>query len=191
MTTATHSTVPRPELMTIATDDGPADGAKSDLVGVFEAEESGLLRFACGMLRQREAAEDIVQEAFLKLHDRWGSVANPRAWLYRAVRNLALNHLRDHRRETVTDTPPELGTGEAAGDEAARMEAAGAIRMLIAELPDDEARLLRLKYHEGLKYEEISRETGLSVGNVGYKLHHLLKRLADGLRELGIESAEG
>ena len=38
---------------------------------------------------------------------------------------------------------------------------------------------------------EISQRTGLSVGNVGYKLHHLLKSLGESLRRMGIESAEG
>ncbi len=48
-----------------------------------------------------------------------------------------------------------------------------------------------LKYQENLKYDQISQRTGLSVGNVGYKLHHLLKALADNLRRLGIDSPEG
>ncbi len=44
-----------------------------------------------------------------------------------------------------------------------------------------------MKYFEELKYAEISERTGLSIGNVGYRLHHILKRLADKLRKLGIE----
>jgi RNA polymerase sigma-70 factor (ECF subfamily) len=48
-----------------------------------------------------------------------------------------------------------------------------------------------MKYHEDLKYGEISRRTGLGVGNVGYKLHHLLRGLADALRHAGIEGSRG
>ena len=51
--------------------------------------------------------------------------------------------------------------------------------------------LVTLKYHDNLKYDQISERTGLSVSNVGYKLHHALKNLADSLRRLGIETAEG
>ncbi|MFN5869897.1 MAG: RNA polymerase sigma factor, partial [Akkermansiaceae bacterium] len=58
-------------------------------------------------------------------------------------------------------------------------------------LDPDERQLIALKYHENLKYDQISQRTGLSIGNVGYKLHHILKSLATSLRHLGIETAEG
>ena len=58
-------------------------------------------------------------------------------------------------------------------------------------MTDDDRRLIQLKYHDDLKYQEISQRTGLSVGNVGYRLHHLLKGLADSLRSAGIEGSRG
>ena len=71
---------------------------KPTLRQVFDAEESALLRFAHSLTGQRETAEDLVQDAFLKLHTHWHEVQQPRPWLFRCVRNLALNHLRDNRR---------------------------------------------------------------------------------------------
>ena len=174
MEIASQSRVEAPALLPFAT----MTQEKPTLRQVFEAEESPLLRFAHGMVGRREVAEDLVQEAFLRLHTHWDEVVNPKAWLYRSVRNLSLNHLRDHKRETLVDEPPEW-------------DAAGAVRLLLAELRDDDRALLQLKYHEDLKYDQISQRTGLSVGNVGYKLHHLLKSLGDSLRRMGIESAEG
>jgi RNA polymerase sigma factor (sigma-70 family) len=50
-----------------------------------------------------------------------------------------------------------------------RMEAAGTLRMLVAELPEKDRELVVLKYEQDLKYKEISERTGLSVGNVGYR----------------------
>ena len=64
-------------------------------------------------------------------------------------------------------------------------------RLFLAEMTQDDRDLIRLKYHDGLRYREISRRTGLSVGNVGYRLHHLLKGLADSLRHAGIEGSQG
>jgi len=165
---------------------------KPTLRQVFATEESPLLRYAHGLVGQRETAQDLVQEAFLKLHAHWEDVANPRAWLFRAIRNLALNHLRDHRRETTIDSSHEWQSDSPDPEQAlGRLEAIGTLQLLVAELDPADRKLIALKYHENLKYDQISQRTGLSIGNVGYKLHHTLKNLADSLRHLGIESAEG
>ena len=47
--------------------------------------------------------------------------------------------------------------------------------------------MVRMKYFQNLKYQEIADQLEMSVGNVGYRLHHLLKELADRLRKSGIE----
>ena len=82
---------------------------KPTLHQVFAAEESPLLRFAYGLTGQRETAEDLVQDAFLHLHTHWHEVENPRAWLFRCTRNLALNHLRNNKRNTSLETTPHTG----------------------------------------------------------------------------------
>lgn len=169
----------------------PEDGQQA-FRRVFETEESSLLRYAFGLVGQRETAEDLVQDAFLKLHAHWSEVAQPRAWLFRCVRNLAFNHLRDHRRETELDQTKEWKSDAEDPEQVlGRMEAVGTLQLLLAELDPDERQLIALKYRENLKYAQISQRTGLTVGNVGYKLHHALKRLADSLRSLGIESIDG
>jgi len=170
----------------------PMKPAVPSFAELFAAEESGLLRFAVGLTGRREVAEELVQESFLRLHQLGDEVLNPRAWLYHCLRNLALNHLRDHRRET----PLEAAGAAAAEDQLpaetlARMEAAGMVRLLIAELPPGDRDLIRMKYLGNLKYKEISEQTGLSVGHVGYKLHHVLKHLADALRPAGVEGSGG
>ena len=161
------------------------------LAQLFEAEESGLLRFAIGLVGRRMVAEELVQETFLRLHQIWSQVENPRAWLYRSLRNLALNHLRDRKPETELQPDAHAAPENPPDQELGQMEAVGMVRLLLAELPDDDRQLVRLKYTEGLKYEQIARRTGLSVGNVGYKLHHLLKGLADALRRAGIDGSRG
>lgn len=165
---------------------------KPTLRQVFEAEESPLLRYAHGLLGQRETAEDIVQDAFVKLQAHWEEVTHPRAWLFRCIRNLALSHIRDHKRETPIAEGQEFQDhAHDPGQSLGKLEALGTLQLLVAELHEDDRKLISLKYHDGLKYDQISQRTGLSVGNVGYKLHHALKHLADSLRRLGVESAEG
>ncbi len=162
--------------------------ALHSLQAVFVAEEAKLLRYAFGLVGRREIAEEIVQEAFLQLHAHWDQVREPVPWLYRSVRNRSANHHRDTRREVLGDVPREPELGREAPDEALRrLEAEGHLRLVVAELEATDQELLRLKYVEDLKYREIAERTGLSTGNVGYRLHHILKLLAAKLHQLGID----
>lgn len=163
--------------------------AKS-IVQLFEQLESQLIRFAYGIVHRREVAEEIVQEGFLKLHKHWEEVENHQAWIYRTVRNLAFNHLRKFKKEEVQDKVVDISAG-APENSVERMETIGNVRLLMTELPEKERELVRLKYDEGCSYSEIAERTGMGEGNVGYKLHHILKGLASNLKKLGIESPRG
>ncbi len=72
-----------------------------------------------------------------------------------------------------------------------RLEAVGQMHVLLGELDERDSELVRLKYIEGLTYGQISERTGMGVGNVGYRLHHILKRLAQALRRVGVEGVRG
>ncbi|MEM7014696.1 MAG: RNA polymerase sigma factor [Verrucomicrobiota bacterium] len=171
----------------------PAAPDKGTLTELFEAEEAPLLRYAFSLIGRRAIAEELVQEVFLQLHRHWANVEKPRAWLYRSVRNRAYNHIRDNKREILTDDTGEnvsKDSVEAPDEVLRRMEAAGHVRLIMEELKEEDRELVRLKYFEDLKYKEIAERTGLSVGNVGYRLHHILKQLADKLRQLGIEGSK-
>src|SRR6266705_6901702 len=65
---------------------------------LFAALESPLLSYALRLVGQLSVAEDMVQEAFMRLHAQFDDVREPKRWLYRTVHNLALNHLRDGRK---------------------------------------------------------------------------------------------
>lgn len=169
-----------------------AEAVKPSLTAVFEAEEAPLVRYAYGVVGRREVAEELVQDAFLRLHQHWKTVEKPRPWLYRCVRNRALNHLRDHKREYLSDELPEPDRerrGEP-DEELGRLEAAGLLRMLMDDLNERDRELLQLRYFEDLKYSGISERTGMTIGNVGYRLHHILKNLAESLRRVGVEGGQ-
>ena len=70
---------------------------------LFDAEESPLLRYAFSLTGRRAVAEEIVQEVFLQLHTHWDDVDAPTAWLFSSVRNRALKHIRDNKREVLND----------------------------------------------------------------------------------------
>ncbi len=167
----------------------------TSLHALFDAEETNLLRYAYAMTGRRAVAEEIVQEVFLQLHARWDHVEAPRAWLYRCVRNRGLNHLRSAKRETLQcDDEREAiamdGQSETPEAMVARMETTIQLRQLLEQLNEVDQQLIRLKYFEGLKYREISEQTGLTISNVGYRLHHIMQQLASQLRPLGIDESK-
>ena len=166
--------------------------AKTSIVALFDTEETALLRYAYGIVIRREVAEEIVQDAFLKLHKHWADIENPKAWLYRAVRNLCLNHLRKHKREALDeDLDYQTSTQNHPDEELGRMEAIGTLKILIEELPQADRDLIRLKYHDEFSYGKIGSQLDLGTGNVGYKLHHLLKKLSQALQKAGVTSSRG
>src|SRR6266705_5541014 len=80
-------------------DDLDVNSAPPDSIeSLYAAHESGLLAYAQSLVKQNETAQDIVQEAFMRLHAEFDTVRQPQAWLYRTVHNLALNHLRAGRK---------------------------------------------------------------------------------------------
>ena len=69
---------------------------------VFAALESPLLAYARRLLGDFAVAEDIVQEAFMKLHTQFQKVLTPQPWLYRTVHNLAVDGVVTHGDHHVT-----------------------------------------------------------------------------------------
>ncbi len=182
--------------MSVATPEPETPPPPETIEGLFEALESPLLRYALRLLKDPEMAEDLVQEAFVRLHAQFAHVRERRSWLYRTVHNLALNHQRRERK--VVPLPTAGAAGEA--DEAAEMpdrrarpdeqilrdENIGLVRLGLEQLDARARELIRLKFHEGLSYREISERTGLTTGHVGYLLHHSLKALASELARAGL-----
>ena len=162
---------------------------------LFAALESPLLSYAMRLVADREAAEDVVQESFMKLHAQFSEVREPRRWLYRTVHNLALNHQRRARKIVPVDLPQGSHTSAAIetpdpqplpDEQIARWEGIGLVRLSVQTLDDRSRELIRLKFNADLSYQEISARTGLTVGHVGYLLHHALKAIAAELARSGV-----
>jgi len=162
---------------------------------LFAALESPLLSYALRLVGELSVAEDVVQDAFMKLHAQFEQVREPRRWLYRTVHNQALN-LRRRTDKIVPLNPQNEGNAPVATDatdpqplpdeQIARWEGIGLVRLSLEMLDERSRELIRLKFNENLSYKEISLRTGLKVGHVGYLLHHALKAIADELAKLGV-----
>lgn len=163
---------------------------------LFAALESPLLNYAWRLLGSMSVVEDVVQEAFMRLHAQFDEVREPRRWLYRTVHNLALNQRRASEKLLSLDVPArEEGTKPAVetvdpqplpDEQIARWEGIGLVRLGLETLDARSREVVRLKFHEGLSYKEISERTGLTVGHVGYLLHHAIKAVGNELAKNGI-----
>jgi RNA polymerase sigma factor (sigma-70 family) len=169
------------------------DAAEPETIeALFAALESPLLSYALRYLQERPLAEDVVQEAFMKLHAQFADVQAPRRWLYRTVHNLALNQLRAGKKIVPMTVPvegeePQTPDPEPLPDEQiVRWEGIGLVRLSLSALDARSRELIHLKFDEDLSYREIAERTGISVSNVGYILHHALKTIAAELARTGL-----
>lgn len=157
---------------------------------LFTGHEGALLAYAQNLVKDNETAQDIVQEAFIKLHRDFDQVRQPRPWLYRTVHNLAMNQLRARHKLVSLQAVEEESrqwpdTGPLPDAQITRLEAIGQTRLCLEALDTRSRELVRLKFEEGLSYQQISQRANLSISNVGYVLHHALKRVGAELKKLG------
>jgi RNA polymerase sigma-70 factor (ECF subfamily) len=160
---------------------------------LFAALESPLLCYALRYTGEVALAEDVVQEAFMKLHLEFDQVQTPQQWLYRTVRNLALNRRRDEGRTVSLDAPgagqdsiaQTADTSSFPDEQLIRLEGIGLVRLGLETLDERSRELVRLKFNDELSYKEIAARTGLTVSHVGFILHHALKTIAAELAKTG------
>lgn len=187
----------QPEIFVAQRETAGPESAKSETIEeLFAALESPLLQYGLRLAGDLGAAEDLVQEAFMKLHAQFDQVRTPRQWLYRTVHNLALNHRRKNARIVPLEPPSESESaiiGDAADplplpdEQIARWEGIGLVRLSLETLDKRSRELVQLKFSEDLSYQEISNRTGLKVGHVGYLLHHAIRHIGEQLSKIGVE----
>ena len=174
-----------------------AAGDVSALDALYARYRSPAFACAYSLLRERNAAEDALHDAFLNV---WRGAAafqpargSLRGWLLTIVRNAAIDHLRGRRQASYFAFTPEepLQPGPAADDPAA--EVAGALeaqrlRGAVAGLPASQRHAVELAFFAGLTHGEIAARTGVPLGTVKGRVRLGLRRLRHDLRELAPET---
>jgi len=166
--------------------------------GAVRAHYERLVGLAVGVLRDRGAAEDAVQEALLKGWVQLARLRDPRSvlpWLARIVRNVALNRLRRRRRERSLDEPDGAPAADARPEWEAEEHAAArsvALGQAVARLRPNQAAAIGLVYLEGVSREEAARRLSVRLGTLYVWLTRGLDKLADdaALRALRPGAAE-
>lgn len=153
---------------------------------VFRAHYASLVGLAEGMLRRRDIAEEIVQDVLLELWRRRQTLSiedSLRAYLFRATRNRALNHLRHLRveREGEAHLKPPTSSLPAAPSALVQDEINAALREAMRALPRRCREVFELSRVQGLRYSEIAQVLGISIKTVEAQMGKALRILRDHL----------
>lgn len=159
---------------------------------LFQRWSGPLLRYLERMLRDTAAAEELLQEAFLRVHrarDHYAPEARFSTWLYRIATNLALNELRrPGRREPHHSSDEEgatpLPASGPAVDEVVDARRRGArVERELEALPERQRAALWLAAVEGLSYAEVASALDVSEKAVKALVHRARTALAERLKE--------
>lgn len=159
----------------------------SFISALFCRYQRDLQRFIARKFGDASQAEDIVQDAFHNLLrvDDFESVENPKAYLYQAASNLALNRIRSQRYQA--DYLQTLEEGEGLSVCLERQVSAerdlAAITRTLALLPEKYRRTFEMSRVEGKTYSEIATAQGIAVSTVEKHIIRALKFLRENLPE--------
>ena len=147
------------------------------------------------MVRDREMAEDLAQDTFIKVLnniDRYRPEFKLSSWLFKIANNVTIDHLRRRQLATVSlDGSPHAATaaeaqatsldvesrGQSALEAIESRELGGAIEEAIGRLRPEYRSCILLRHVEGLAYEEISEQLNLPLGTVKTYIHRARNEL--------------
>lgn len=145
------------------------------LVEYITASQTELYRLAFSYVKNRETALDVVQEAIVKALAKIDTLREPaylKTWFYRILLNECMNHFRQSR-DMIPYDEALHDRAEEGRDPAERLDLYDAID----RLDPREQTVIRLRFFEDLKLEEIARCTGANLNTVKSRLYTALKKL--------------
>jgi len=153
---------------------------------VFKSSFKSLHLYACSILKEESAAEEVVQQVFFKLwekNERLSELQSITAYLYRAVHNDCLNVLK-HSKVKAAHRAHALYTSsehDHPADQAALKELQRNIDKAINELPEQCRTIFQMSRFEDMKYRDIAEKLGLSVKTVENQMGKALRVLRNKL----------
>jgi RNA polymerase sigma-70 factor (ECF subfamily) len=143
---------------------------------LYEVYAPMVYRRSMMLLRDESEAEDMMQNVFLRVFERWDSldVSQPSSLLWNTTTRLCLNRIRDKKRRGLdTDTSELLLSIACADDDEGEKEAKVILAKLFSREPESSRTIAVLHFVDGMTLEETAREVGLSVSGVRKRLRGL------------------
>jgi RNA polymerase sigma-70 factor (ECF subfamily) len=151
---------------------------------LFDSAFPILYKVAYRITNTSEAAEDMCQDAFFRLHEKNMVFPNPKEatyWLIRVVKNAALNYAKRKQRErkayqkAFKEDAKQVDTGET---DLVKKETREEVLEALNKLPENLRMVLVFKEYGEMNYQEIGRVLGISEGNVKVRVFRARERLA-------------
>lgn len=157
-----------------------------DFDELFQGLYPSLYRYLHRLTGDADAAEDIAQEAFVRLLRQSLPEAEVRPWLFTVAMNLVRDRARklERRQRLLSTAPPLTGTVSRPDDDVERLERVEAVRTVLGSLSERDRQLLLMR-EEGFKYEEIANVIGVAPSSVGTLIARALRRFVDVYRAQG------
>jgi RNA polymerase sigma-70 factor, ECF subfamily len=149
---------------------------------LFRSLYAPLVRYAFSYLKDKSSASDIVQDAFIRLWHKRESIdaeQSIKAYLYKMVRNLSLNHLRNRSFEEVGLELVDLSVNDSADQpyEEGVNHHLELLKQWIMKLPERQREAFRLSRYEGLDHEEIAEVMNVSKWTVNNHIVQAMKNI--------------
>lgn len=142
---------------------------------LYEAHGRALLAYACAFLRDPSDAEDVVHQVFLRLlRDGVSVAALSPGYLFRAVRNGALNDIRQRSREVGLD-----GEAQWLESPSGSKETALALQSALETLPEEQREVIVLRVWGQLTFEEIGGVVGIPPNTAASRYRYGLAKLKE------------
>jgi RNA polymerase sigma-70 factor, ECF subfamily len=149
---------------------------------LYESHYANLCRAAYRILREEESAREVVQKVFIELWEKgnWQQIQSPKAYLYVAVYNRAINELHSRKPFLSAESiPSHLSTNH---NPLEQQELESVIARGIDALPEQCKKVFILSREEEFTYNEIAVHLGLSVKTVERQMGIALKKLREYLQ---------
>jgi RNA polymerase sigma-70 factor (ECF subfamily) len=165
--------------------------ASEDMIRQVQPLIPALRRYARAMLRDRDDADDLVQDVLERAIAGWSARrgrGNPRAWLFTILHNLALDRLRRRARRGASEPLDTVSEAKLASPATQEHVVDGRdVLALVAQLPEDQRSVLLLIAVEDLSYAEAASVLDVPQGTVMSRLSRARERLR---RMMGEQPAE-
>lgn len=149
---------------------------------LFERHHDELYRYLVRLTSDRDLADDVAQETFIRWVEREPAASEPRAWLFRVATNLIRDYARvqSRRAELLGGNPGKVPAATPAMTPDQNIEGAErrlVIREILGSLPEKD-RVILLMQLEGFSHKEIAEAINTTTGSVGTMLARALKRFS-------------